>query len=113
TGHGADVFFLLDDWTSSYRTSLILIFGAVVFVLLIASTNVATLLLSRAAQRRKEIAIRCSLGAGRERIVRQLLVEALLGAGGGAAPGFLLALWLTKAIFFFPPADITRIGESS
>ena len=112
TGHGADVFLLLHDWTSSYRTGLILIFGAVIFVLLIASANVATLLLSRAAQRRREVAIRCALGAGRERIVRQLLVESLLLALMGAAAGLLLAHWLIKAIVLVTPADITRIGES-
>jgi len=65
TGHGAAVFALLDDWTGAYRTSLMLIFGAVIFVLLIACANVATLLLSRATERRKEVAIRCALGAGR------------------------------------------------
>jgi putative ABC transport system permease protein len=113
TGHGADVFLLLDDWTSSYRTSLILIFGAVIFVLLIACANVATLLLSRAAQRRREVAIRCALGAGRERIVCQLLVESLLLALMGAVAGLLLAHWLIKAIILVTPADISRIGESN
>jgi putative ABC transport system permease protein len=113
TGHGAGVFLLLDDWTSSYRTSLFLIFGAVIFVLLIACANVATLFLSRAAQRRREIAIRCSLGAGRERIVRQLLVESLLLGLMGAAAGLLLGHWLIKAIVLVTPADISRIGESN
>src|ERR1019366_6688740 len=113
TGHGADVFLLLDDWTINYRTSLFLIFGAVIFVLLIACANVATLLLSRAAQRRREVAIRCALGAGRERIVCQLLVESLLRALRGAAAGLLLAHWLIKAIILVTPADISRIGESN
>jgi putative ABC transport system permease protein len=113
TGHSADVFLLLDDWTSSYRTSLILIFGAVTFVLMIACANVATLLLSRATQRRREVAIRCALGAGRQRIVRQLLIESLLLALVSAALGLLLAHWLIEAIILVTPADVTRIGESS
>jgi len=112
TGHGADVFFLLDEWTSSYRTSLMLIFGAVVLVLLIACANVATLLLSRAALRRTEVAIRCALGAGRVRIVSQLLVESLLLSLMGATAGLLFARWLIKAIILVTPADILRIGES-
>jgi putative ABC transport system permease protein len=112
TGHSADAAFLQDDWTSGYRTSLILIFGAVTFVLLIACANVATLPLSRATERRREIAIRCALGAGRKQIVRQLLVESLLLALVSAGAGLLLAHWLIEAIIVVTPADVARIGES-
>jgi putative ABC transport system permease protein len=113
TGHSADVFLLLDDWTSSYRRSLILIFGAVTFVLLIVCANTATLVLSRAAHRRREVAIRCALGASRQRIVGQLLAESLLLALMSGITGLLLAHWLIKAIVLVTPADISRIGESN
>jgi putative ABC transport system permease protein len=112
TGHSADAGLLQDDWTSSYRTSLILIFGAVTFVLMIACANVATLLLSRATERRREVAIRCALGAGRRQIIRQLFIESLLLSLVSAAAGLLLAHWLIKAIILVTPADVTRIGES-
>ena len=112
TGHGADASLLQDDWTSSYRTSLILIFGAVTFVLVIACANVATLLLSRATERRREVAIRCALGAGRKQIIRQLFIESLLLAVVSAVAGLLLAYWLIKAIVLVTPASVTRIGES-
>ena len=112
TGHGADVFALLDDWTGAYRTSLMLIFGAVIFVLLIACANVATLLLSRATERRKEVAIRCALGARRERIISQLLSESVMLAGLGAALGLMVAYGLIKTIILVTPVPIPRIAES-
>jgi putative ABC transport system permease protein len=112
TGHSADASLLQDDWTSSYLTSLILIFGAVAFVLVIACANVATLLLSRATERRREVAMRCALGAGRKQIVRQLFIESLLLALVSALAGLALAHWLVQAIILVTPASVTRIGES-
>jgi predicted permease len=100
---------LRDEIVGGAQTMLLILFGAAGFVLLIACVNIANLLLATATARQKEIAVRTALGAGRLRLIRQMLSESLLIAVAGGVAGLLVARWGIEALVALGPKQIPRL----
>jgi predicted permease len=103
----------VDSSVGAVRTMLWLLLGAVSLVLLIACSNVANLLAARAAARAHEMGVRSALGAGRSRLIRQMLTEALLLATAGANLGVLVAFAAVRLVVGLDPGNIPRLAETS
>ncbi|HEY7058335.1 MAG TPA: ABC transporter permease [Vicinamibacterales bacterium] len=102
---------LQEDLVGSVRSALLMLFGAVGFVLLIACANIANLLLARGSGRQRELAVRRALGSSRGRLVRLLLTESVLLATIGGIAGAAVTVWLLEALFALVPPGLPRFSE--
>ena len=112
-GWSATVLPTIDQSVGTVRPALMILLAGIAFVLLMASVNVANLLLARSIAREKELATRAALGAGRSRIARQLLTESVLFAFAGGLVGMIVMWWTIQGLLALAPADIPRINEVS
>ena len=110
---GAKLDLYIDDFVGDYKSLLLILLGAGAFVLLIACTNVANLLIARGSVRARELSIRAALGAGRQRLLRQLITESGVLAMAGAVLGLGLAFGLLRAVLAVSPEGVPRLDQAS
>jgi predicted permease len=112
-GFGATVIPIMDQTVGTVRSALLILLAGIGCVLLMASVNVANLLLARSIARERELAMRAALGAGQGRLARQLLTESVLFALAGGLIGLLFTRWGTQALIALAPPDLPRMDEVS